>query len=92
MIETIPMDNMRKSIAEHMIHSKQTSAHVSLYSEVDFSNVYKIREGNKNSFKAREGFSLTYMPFIVETVVKALKEFPMLNAALDGDKILIKIF
>ena len=92
MIETIPMDNMRKSIAEHMIHSKQTSAHVSLYSEVDFSNVYKIREGNKNSFKAREGFSLTYMPFIVETVVKALKEFPMLNAALDGDKILIKKF
>ena len=88
--EMIPMDNMRKSIAEHMIQSKQTSAHVSLYNEVDMSAIYAIRESNKENFKKREGISLTYMPFIVEVVVKALKEFPLLNASIEGDNILVK--
>jgi pyruvate dehydrogenase E2 component (dihydrolipoamide acetyltransferase) len=88
--EVVPMDNMRKFIAEHMIHSKQTSAHVSLYNEVDMSAVYTIRERNKNEFKNREGFSLTYMPFIVESAVAALKEFPMLNASIEADKIILK--
>ncbi|MEJ2543499.1 MAG: dihydrolipoamide acetyltransferase family protein, partial [Calditrichaceae bacterium] len=88
--EIIPMDNMRKSIAEHMIQSKQTSAHVSLYNEVDMSAIYAIRESNKANFKKREGISLTYMPFIVESVVKALKEYPLLNASIEDDKILVK--
>lgn len=88
--EIIPMDNMRKSIAEHMIQSKQTSAHVSLYNEVDMSHIYVIRERNKENFKKCEGISLTYMPFIVESVVKALKEFPFLNASIENDKILLK--
>ena len=85
--EIIPMDTMRKSIAEHMVQSKQTSAHVSLYNEVDMSAVYAIRERNKDNFKKREGISLTYMPFIVESVVKALKEFPLLNASIENDNI-----
>ncbi len=89
-VETLPMDNMRKRIAEHMVHSKQTSAHVSLYTEVDMHHIDQIRQSNKEAFKAREGFSLTYMPFIVEATVQALKEFPMLNAQIDGDNILIK--
>jgi 2-oxoglutarate dehydrogenase complex dihydrolipoamide succinyltransferase (E2) component len=88
--EILPMDNMRKSIAEHMIQSKKTSAHVSLYNEVDMSNIFAIRERNKESFKKREDISLTYMPFIVESVVKALKEFPLLNASMEKDKILVK--
>lgn len=88
--EIIPMDNMRKSIAEHMIQSKQTSAHVSLYNEVDMSRIYAIRERNKENFKKHEGISLTYMPFIVDSVVKALKEFPLLNASIENNKILVK--
>ncbi len=91
-IEVIEMDRMRKSIAEHMIKSKHTSAHVSLYAEIDMHNISRIRERNKKAFKAREGFSLTYMPFIAEATTRALKEFPMLNASIDGDKILVKHF
>ncbi len=89
-VEVIPMDNMRKRIAEHMIASKQTSAHVNLYTEVDMHAVTRVREKNKDAFRKREGFGLTYTAFIVEAVVNALKEFPMLNASLDGDRILIK--
>ncbi|NOX90225.1 MAG: 2-oxo acid dehydrogenase subunit E2 [Calditrichaeota bacterium] len=89
-VEIIPMDNMRKLIAEHMVHSKQTSAHVSLYTEVDMNNIEKIIDRNKDDFKKREGFRLTYTPFIVESTVKALKEFPLLNASIDGEKIVVK--
>ncbi len=89
-VEIIPMDNMRKLIAEHMVHSKQTSAHVSLYTEVDMNNIEKIINRNKSDFKKREGFRLTYTPFIVESTVKALKEFPLLNASIDGEKIVVK--
>ncbi len=89
-VEVLPMDNMRKSIAAHMIASKQTSAHVNLYTEVDMHNVTQLRDKNKAAFRQREGFGLTYTAFIIEAVVKALKEFPLLNASLDGDRILIK--
>lgn len=91
-MDVLPMDNMRKMIAEHMIHSKQTSAHVSLYTEVDMHNIYQIRERNKAAFKQREGFSLTYTGFIVEATVKALKEFPIVNASIENDNILLKKF
>lgn len=91
-VEEIPMDHVRKSIAKHMVHSVQTSAHVSLYTEVDMNNISKIRENNKNAFNSREGFNLTYVPFIAEAVIKSLKEYPMLNASIDGDKILLKRF
>jgi 2-oxoglutarate dehydrogenase E2 component (dihydrolipoamide succinyltransferase) len=75
-----------------MVHSKHTSAHVSLYTEADMQNVANIIERNKTAFKKREGFSLTYTPFIVEATVKALKEFPLLNASIDGDNIVVKKF
>jgi len=91
-MDVIPMDNMRKMIAQHMIHSKQTSAHVSLYTEVDMHNIFQIRERNKAAFKQREGFGLTYTGFIVEATVKALKEFPVVNASIENDNILLKKF
>ncbi|KAA3613042.1 MAG: 2-oxo acid dehydrogenase subunit E2 [Calditrichaeota bacterium] len=91
-IEIIKMDHVRKSIAKHMVESKQTSAHVSIYTEVDMNNISKIRDRHKKAFKAKEGFSLTYMPFIAEATIKALKEFPMLNASIDGENILVKHF
>ncbi len=90
LVEEIPMDNMRKRIAEHMIASKMTSAHVYLYTETDMKNVETIIQRNKAAFKQREGFSLTYTPFIVEATVRALKEFPLLNASIDGERILVK--
>lgn len=88
--EVIKMDHVRKSIAKHMIASTQTSAHVSIYTEVDMHHISKIRERNKNSFKGKEGFSLTYMPFIMEATTKALKEFPLLNSSIDGENIIVK--
>ncbi len=91
-VEILPMDHIRQKIAAHMIHSKQTSAHVGLYTEVDMQNIFRIREQQKADFKKREGFSLTYLPFIVEATVKALKEFPMLNAQIDEDRIILKKF
>ncbi|HID39506.1 MAG TPA: 2-oxo acid dehydrogenase subunit E2, partial [Calditrichaeota bacterium] len=91
-VEVIPLDNMRRKIAEHMIHSKQTSAHVSLYTEVDMHNIFRIRQRNKTVFKKQQGFNLTYMPFIVEATVKALKEYPLLNAQMNEDNILLKHF
>jgi 2-oxoglutarate dehydrogenase complex dihydrolipoamide succinyltransferase (E2) component len=91
-IEIIKMDHVRKSIARHMVASKQTSAHVSIYAEVDMNTISKIRDRHKASFKAKEGYSLTYMPFIAEATIKALKEFPMLNASIDGENILVKHF
>ena len=91
-VEIIEMDHIRKSIAKHMIASKQTSAHVSLYAEVDMQNISTIRERNKEAFKKKEDFSLTYMPFIAEATILALKEYPMLNASIDGDTIVLKHF
>jgi len=89
-VEIIAMDHVRKSIAAHMIGSVQTSAHVSLYTEVDMNAIEKIRDRRKESFKQREGFGLTYMPFILEATVRALKEFPYLNASLSGEAIQLK--
>jgi 2-oxoglutarate dehydrogenase E2 component (dihydrolipoamide succinyltransferase) len=84
------MDHVRKSIAKHMVESRQTSAHVNIYSEVDLQNVVKIRDNNKASFERKEGFKLTYLPFIAEATINALKEFPILNASIEGENIVIK--
>jgi 2-oxoglutarate dehydrogenase complex dihydrolipoamide succinyltransferase (E2) component len=91
-VESIPMDHIRKKIAEHMVQTVHTSPHVGLFIEADMSNVVAIRERNKNTFFKKEGIKLTYMPFIAEAVSKTLKEFPYVNASLDGDNILIKHF
>jgi 2-oxoglutarate dehydrogenase dihydrolipoamide succinyltransferase (E2 component) len=91
-VEIIPMDHIRKKIAEHMVLTVHTAAHVGLYIEVDMLNVFKIRERSKDSFNRKEGIKLTYMPFIAEAVVKTLKEFPLVNASLDENNIVIKHF
>lgn len=88
--EIIQMDNMRRLIAEHMVRSKQTSAHVTSVSEADVTGLVKLVKLKKNAFEAANGVKLTYTPFFIDAVVKTLKEFPMLNASVDGDKIILK--
>jgi pyruvate dehydrogenase E2 component (dihydrolipoamide acetyltransferase) len=89
-VEIIPMDNMRKAIARNMIASKMTSPHVNSIDTVDMTKLVKFRDGFKNEFKKQEGFSLTYTHFILYALVQALKEFPIVNASIDGDNIVMK--
>jgi 2-oxoglutarate dehydrogenase E2 component (dihydrolipoamide succinyltransferase) len=77
-----PLSVMRKKIAQHMVLSKQTSAHVSTVFEADFTAISKLRRSHKDAYSER-GVKLTYLPFIVQAVVTALKEFPILNASMD---------
>ncbi|MCX6640025.1 MAG: dihydrolipoamide acetyltransferase family protein [bacterium] len=88
--EIVPMDVMRRKIAEHMVRSSHTAVHVTSVSEVDLKNVVIFRERHKAAFEAREGFKLTYTPIIIEAVVKALKEFPYVNSSVDGDNVILK--
>lgn len=88
--EIIEMDRMRKLIAQHMINSRKTSAHVSSFVECDVTHVVKWREKHKHAFQKREGFSLSFMPVFVEAIAKAIKDFPMINVSVDGDKIIKK--
>ncbi len=83
-----PMSNMRQKIAEHMIFSKQTSAHVTTVHKVDMTKVAKIREKNKGEFQARYGFSLTFLPFVARAVTEALRAFPVVNASIDGKNVI----
>lgn len=89
-VEIIKMDTMRKAIAEHMVRSKHTSAHVGSLSEADLTGIVKFREKNKAAFEKREGFNLTFTPFFLDAVVKAIKDFPMMNSSVDGDTIIIR--
>jgi 2-oxoglutarate dehydrogenase dihydrolipoamide succinyltransferase (E2 component) len=82
-----PLSVMRRKIAQHMILSKQTSAHVTTVFEVDFTNVEKLRQQYKDSY-AQRGAKLTYMPFIVQAVIAALREFPIVNASMDENNII----
>jgi pyruvate dehydrogenase E2 component (dihydrolipoamide acetyltransferase) len=88
-VEIIPMDNMRKVIARNMVASKQISPHVNSIDTVDMTKLVKFREGFKNEFKKQEGFALTYTHFILYAIVQALKEFPYVNASIDGDNIIL---
>jgi pyruvate dehydrogenase E2 component (dihydrolipoamide acetyltransferase) len=85
--EIVPFSALRKRIAEHMVRSKATSAHVLQAVEVDFSGVETARGALKDAWKKREGTSLTYLPFIVRAVALALPEFPHLNAHVAGDSL-----
>lgn len=89
-VEIIEMDRMRKLISEHMTRSKATSAHVTSFTEADVSNLVSWREKNKHEFEKREGEKITLTPLFIEALVKCLKKFPMLNASVSGDKIIIK--
>jgi len=86
----IPMDNIRKKIAENMVKSKQTSAHVTSVNEVDVTEIVKFREKFKDEFKRREGVSLTYTPIFIDAMVKAIKDFPFINSTIQGTDVLLK--
>ncbi|HSM62514.1 MAG TPA: dihydrolipoamide acetyltransferase family protein [Gillisia sp.] len=86
--EIIEMSRMGKMIAHHMVESVQTSAHVQSFIEVDVTNIWNWRSKNKVAFEKREGEKLTFTPIFMEAVAKAIKDFPMVNIALDGDKII----
>ena len=88
--EIIEMDRLRKLIAEHMIMSKQTSAHVTNMLEADVTDIVLWRNRVKDEFLQREGEKITYLPVFMEAIIQALKDFPMINASLDGDKIILK--
>ena len=82
-----PLSAMRIKIAEHMVLSKRTSAHVTTIHRVDMTKVTRMRERSKADFQAAYGFSLTYLPFLVRAAAAALRHFPLLNASLDGNNI-----
>jgi 2-oxoglutarate dehydrogenase E2 component (dihydrolipoamide succinyltransferase) len=86
--EIIEMDRMRKLIAEHMVMSKHTSPHVTSFVEADVTNLVNWRNKIKGEFKAREGENFTFTPIFIEAIVKAIKDFPLINISLDGDKII----
>jgi 2-oxoglutarate dehydrogenase E2 component (dihydrolipoamide succinyltransferase) len=88
--EIVEMDRMRKLISGYMVASLQTSAHVQSFIEVDVTSIWDWREKNKNAFEKREGEKLTFTPIFMEIVAKALKDFPMMNIAVDGDYIIKK--
>ena len=88
-VEVIKMDRMRKVIAEHMIKSKQTSAHVTTFAEADVTNLVRFRGKVKDQFEKENGFKLTFTPFFIEATIQALREFPLINASVDGDEILL---
>ena len=83
-----PLSTMRIKIAEHMVMSKRTSAHVTTVHRVDMTKVAKMREKHKAQFQANYGFSLTYLSFISRATVAALRQFPLINASLDGNNII----
>ena len=89
-IEVVPMSAMRQKIAERMIESRRTSAHVQNVFRVDMTNIVKLREQWKEEFERRNGVKLTYMPFMCRAAISALKAFPTVNASLEGTNLLIK--
>ncbi len=88
--EIIEMDRMRRLIADHMVMSKQTSPHVTSFVESDVTNMVLWRERNKKKFQEKYGENITFTPLFIEAVVKALKDFPMVNISLNGYQIIKK--
>ncbi|MDX2188624.1 MAG: dihydrolipoamide acetyltransferase family protein [Bacteroidota bacterium] len=88
--EIIEMDRMRKIIAQRMIDSQKISAHVTSFVEVDVTNIVSWRGKIKHEFMNREGEGITFTPMFVEAVSRALRDFPLVNSSVDGDKIIIK--
>lgn len=89
-VEIVEMDRMRRMIAEHMVRSKQTSAHVTSFSEADVTNLVLWREKVKKDFEKREGTRITFTPLFIEAVVRCIKRFPIVNSSVDGDRIIVK--
>jgi pyruvate dehydrogenase E2 component (dihydrolipoamide acetyltransferase) len=89
-VEVVPLSVMRRSIAEHMLASRRTSAHVTTIFEVDMTRIARLKEKEQSQFKARHGVKLTYLPFFLQASATALKKFPLLNASVDEKNIYYK--
>jgi 2-oxoglutarate dehydrogenase E2 component (dihydrolipoamide succinyltransferase) len=89
-VEIEPMSIMRQRIAEHMIASRRTSAHVTTFFEIDMTRVDELRRRNKDRFLADSGVKLTFMPFIIKALVAGVKEWPILNSSIWNDQIVYK--
>jgi pyruvate dehydrogenase E2 component (dihydrolipoamide acetyltransferase) len=85
--DLVPMTNMRKLIAKHMIESRRTSAHVHCMYEVDFTRIVNLRNKHKSGFEQRHGVRLTFMPFFVRAAIIALQQWPIINASIEGENI-----
>ena len=85
----VPFSNVRRRTAEHMVRSKSTSPHAFIAAETDFENVERVRRSHGARFRAEEGFSLTYLPFVARAAVEALREFPHLNASVSEDSLVV---
>ncbi|WP_411767369.1 dihydrolipoamide acetyltransferase family protein [Winogradskyella sp. A3E31] len=88
--KVIEMDRMRQMIADHMVYSKHTSPHVTAYVEADLTNMVNWRNANKKAFQEKYGERLTFTPLFVEAVAQAVKDFPNINASVDGNNIIVK--
>ena len=89
-VEIVEMDRMRKLIADHMVMSKHTSPHVTSFVEADVTNLVNWRNSVKADFQKNHGEKITFTPIFIEAVVKAIKDFPGVNASVDGSKIILK--
>jgi 2-oxoglutarate dehydrogenase E2 component (dihydrolipoamide succinyltransferase) len=87
--ETVPFDNIRRRTAEHMVRSKATSPHVYTSIEVDYERVDRARRGEQEDWRIREGFPLTYLPFIVRAFCDTVEEYPHVNASVDGENLIV---
>jgi 2-oxoglutarate dehydrogenase dihydrolipoamide succinyltransferase (E2 component) len=88
----VQMDNVQQKMAEHMVRSVHVSPHVEAISECDVSRLVEFRNRHADRFEKQEGFKLTYTHFFLHAVVEALKEFPLINSSVEGDKIILKNF
>ncbi|HEU5369435.1 MAG TPA: dihydrolipoamide acetyltransferase family protein [Ktedonobacterales bacterium] len=88
--EVVPVSPIRRAIAEHMVRSKHTSPHATTMIEVDVTNIARWIERNKDEFKQREGYGITFVPFVMKATVEALKEVPTMNASWVNDQIILK--
>ncbi len=89
-VTIIPMDNIRQKIGEHMVRSVHTSAHVTSVSEVDVTNIVNYQKKGKDAFQQQYGVKLTLTPIFIECMIKALREFPFINASIDGTNIVVR--
>ncbi len=89
-VEIIEMDRMRKLIADHMVMSKQVSPHVTSFVEVDVTEIVNWRNSIKESYKKKYGENMTYTPIFVEAVVRAIRDYPMINVSVDGTRIVLR--
>jgi pyruvate dehydrogenase E2 component (dihydrolipoamide acetyltransferase) len=87
--QIVPFSNMRRRTAEHMVRSKATSPHAFIAYEVDFENVERVRRTWGERFKSEEGFSLTYLPFVARAAIEALRDFPLLNASVVDEALVV---